>query len=144
VSGTLETIDYSVLQQCMHCGMCLPTCPTYDATGRERNSPRGRIALMRAVGLDAQFVDVLIIQVTISFILYFAPTPGGAGAAEALSAGLMSFYVPNPLLPAYTIIWRFTVSYATVVFGSFVFYKLLHGRLEEAEAEAEEATSGAT
>jgi len=99
---------------------------------------------MRALGLDAQFVDVLIIQVTISFILYFAPTPGGAGAAEALSAGLMSFYVPNALLPAYTIIWRFTVSYATVVFGSFVFYKLLHGRLEEAEAEAEEATSGAT
>ena len=47
--ATLRTIDYSVLQQCMHCGMCLPTCPTYDATKRERNSPRGRIALMRAV-----------------------------------------------------------------------------------------------
>ena len=46
---TLATIDYSVLQQCMHCGMCLPTCPTYDATKRERNSPRGRIALMRAI-----------------------------------------------------------------------------------------------
>ena len=46
---TLRTIDYSVLQQCMHCGMCLPTCPTYDATKRERNSPRGRIALMRAI-----------------------------------------------------------------------------------------------
>ena len=46
---TLKTIDYSLLQQCMHCGMCLPACPTYDATGRERNSPRGRIALMRAV-----------------------------------------------------------------------------------------------
>jgi glycolate oxidase iron-sulfur subunit len=46
---TLHTLDYSVLQQCMHCGMCLPTCPTYDATKRERNSPRGRIALMRAI-----------------------------------------------------------------------------------------------
>jgi glycolate oxidase iron-sulfur subunit len=47
--ATLRTIDYAVLQQCMHCGMCLPTCPTYDQTKQERNSPRGRIALMRAI-----------------------------------------------------------------------------------------------
>lgn len=46
---SLRTLDYSVLQQCMHCGFCLPTCPTYVATGRERNSPRGRIALMRGI-----------------------------------------------------------------------------------------------
>lgn len=46
---TLRTIDYAILQQCMHCGMCLPTCPTYDTTKHERNSPRGRIALMRAI-----------------------------------------------------------------------------------------------
>jgi len=45
----LAQLDYSVLQQCMHCGMCLPTCPTYDATKLERNSPRGRIALMRNI-----------------------------------------------------------------------------------------------
>lgn len=49
MAATLQQLDYSVLQQCMHCGMCLPTCPTYDATHRERHSPRGRIALMRAV-----------------------------------------------------------------------------------------------
>jgi glycolate oxidase iron-sulfur subunit len=46
---SLRTLDYSVIQQCMHCGFCLPTCPTYDATHQERNSPRGRIALMRAI-----------------------------------------------------------------------------------------------
>ena len=46
---TLASLDYSILQQCMHCGMCLPTCPTYDATKVEQHSPRGRIALMRAI-----------------------------------------------------------------------------------------------
>lgn len=45
----LQHLDYSVLQQCMHCGMCLPTCPTYVETKLERNSPRGRIALMRGI-----------------------------------------------------------------------------------------------
>src|SRR6202453_2238677 len=45
----LRDLDYSVVQQCMHCGMCLPTCPTYMETKLERNSPRGRISLMRAI-----------------------------------------------------------------------------------------------
>jgi glycolate oxidase iron-sulfur subunit len=51
-SSYLRGLDYSVVQQCMHCGMCLPTCPTYDATKLERHSPRGRIALMRAIADD--------------------------------------------------------------------------------------------
>jgi glycolate oxidase iron-sulfur subunit len=45
----LAQLDFRVIQQCMHCGMCLPACPTYAATKLERSSPRGRIALMRTV-----------------------------------------------------------------------------------------------
>jgi glycolate oxidase iron-sulfur subunit len=38
-----------VLQQCIHCGMCLATCPTYDITKLERSSPRGRIKMIKSV-----------------------------------------------------------------------------------------------
>ncbi len=37
------------VESCVHCGFCLPTCPTYVTMGDEMNSPRGRIFLMKEV-----------------------------------------------------------------------------------------------
>ena len=56
-----QTSSSALIDKCVHCGFCLPTCPTYMLWGEEMDSPRGRIYLMKAelegrATIDASFV----------------------------------------------------------------------------------------
>lgn len=81
--------------------------------------------VLRMLGIQVNFVDVLLLQTLIAFLLYFAPTPGGSGLAELISVAVMSIYVPRALTPSYILLWRIVVSYLTVAFGSYVFWRWL-------------------
>ena len=90
-ANLLQCLDYSILQQCIHCGLCLPTCPTYDATKHETSSPRGRIALMRAVAdgklvpNSAQFADEMFF--CLGCLACETACPAGVNYAEMLQFG---------------------------------------------------------
>ncbi len=129
---------------------------THEAVARF-NSPRGWSALalatvlsgpshankllagyvaLRAIGLEAQFFDVLLLQTFITFVLYFfAPTPGGSGIGELLSTAVMSIYVPRSLAPLYVLLWRLVVSGYTIVFGSIVFSRWVRQGLRGIEQD---------
>lgn len=55
-------VDYAASLDCIHCGLCVTSCPTWKITGVESSSPRGRVHLMRAVAEgelapDADYVE---------------------------------------------------------------------------------------
>jgi glycolate oxidase iron-sulfur subunit len=56
-STAVPLIERDLLRKCVHCGLCLPTCPTYELLGDERDSPRGRLFAMKAAADGAIPLD---------------------------------------------------------------------------------------
>jgi glycolate oxidase iron-sulfur subunit len=116
-SSLLRGLDYSVVQQCMHCGLCLPTCPTYTATKLERNSPRGRISLMRAIAdgrLDLTRTFAEEMYFCLGCLACMSACPAGVNyaelfehaRAEAERSGLLRSPKRN-LIRNFTVAWLF-------------------------------------
>src|SRR5437870_13462433 len=101
----------------MHCGLCLPTCPTYDATRLERNSPRGRISLMRAIAderLEASKAFADEMYFCLGCLACMTACPAGVNyaelfehaRAEAEASGVLNSPKRN-LLRSFTLRWLF-------------------------------------
>ena len=156
----LKDLDYSVVQQCMHCGLCLPTCPTYDATKLERHSPRGRISLMRAIA-DGQLETTKAFGEEMYFCLgclaCMTACPAGVNYAElfehARAEAEQSGVMKNPkrtLIRGFTVRWLFMDQRRLQMVGTAMrlyqklgveaflrrsgVLKLLPGRLQDLEA----------
>ncbi len=56
-SGSAAGLDYQLFLDCVHCGLCLSSCPTYAELGTETDGPRGRIYLMRSLADDRIELD---------------------------------------------------------------------------------------
>jgi glycolate oxidase iron-sulfur subunit len=61
LASLLDRSVYGETLDCVHCGLCLTSCPTYRATGRETSSPRGRIYLMRGLA-EGRLADPQVLE----------------------------------------------------------------------------------
>ena len=71
----------ALIDTCVHCGFCLPTCPTYVLWGEEMDSPRGRIYLMKA-GVEGRA------ELTSSFVQHFDRCLGCVACVTACPSGV--------------------------------------------------------
>ncbi len=62
VQATVERSTIDLISECVHCGFCLPACPTYRSWGLEADSPRGRIDLMKGVAEGTLALDSSVVE----------------------------------------------------------------------------------
>ena len=82
---TNDTPSSALIDKCVHCGFCLPTCPTYLLWGEEMDSPRGRIYLMKA-GIEGR------VDTTSLFVEHFDRCLGCLACVTACPSGVQ--YAP--------------------------------------------------
>lgn len=73
---------------------------------------------LRFLGIETSSVGRIVeTQMALIFLIFFAPTPGGAGLAESASLSVMASIVPDGFAPHYNLLWRFSTVYLAAAAG---------------------------
>ena len=81
--------------------------------------------LLKGLGVEADLMQVISIQILIQFMIYFAPSPGGSGFAEVSISVLFGKIVPKNIIPVFTLLQRSFLLFFPALIGSFVVLNLL-------------------
>jgi len=96
--------------------------------------------VLRGFGVEAEFWDVVTLHILLQFLLYFMPTPSGSGVGEILAPALMSPFLVDRLLVAYTAVWRFFLNYLTILAGGALLVRWIG---EDAAGVSSDGAAGA-
>jgi uncharacterized protein (TIRG00374 family) len=99
--------------------------------------------ILRGLGLNVDFLQVLYLQIIQYFILYFSPTPGASGIAEVSSVSLMSTIVPTGYLVVFAVLWRFFATYVGVALGGWITLADLNQHFKEKQLALEKVAEEA-
>ena len=77
-------------------------------------------AYMTGLNIDFDLIQVMGRMVLINLVLYFSPTPGGSGIAEAGFVMLFANLLPGGLEGIFAVLWRFTAEYLPFMLGAVV------------------------
>ncbi|MCL7972467.1 MAG: flippase-like domain-containing protein [marine benthic group bacterium] len=97
--------------------------------------------ILRGFGVDAGFWNVVTLHILLQFLLYFMPTPSGSGVGEMLAPALMSPFLEERLLVAYTAVWRFFLNYLTILLGGSFLVRWISEDAAGVSMEADSTTA---
>ena len=81
--------------------------------------------LFLGLGIEAPIIKTAMLQLILTFMLMFAPTPGGSGIAEGVGFAVYRTMCSPELIGIFVILWRFFTYYTGVILGGIVLLRML-------------------
>ena len=81
--------------------------------------------LIKAAGFNVNYIQCLLAESLLLFMLYFVPTPGASGAAEGGAVAVFGLFVPWSVAGVMAVTWRLLSEYTGIALGTFIVVRML-------------------